>query len=144
MLPLLARHIRALADRDPLELDDISHRFEEAGMLLLGAEAAAQAWRHHRRNQQPGRARMSKARAAALAKQCEGARTPALGELDTPDVLTAREREIATLAVTGLSNRQIAGQLSLSARTVDNVLHRLYAKLAIPGRAALGTVLRHD
>lgn len=51
--------------------------------------------------------------------------------------LTPREREIATLAVQGLSDRLIAEKLSLSTRTVEGHLYRCYAKLGIAGREDL-------
>ncbi|MBV9383049.1 MAG: helix-turn-helix domain-containing protein [Streptosporangiaceae bacterium] len=51
--------------------------------------------------------------------------------------LTSREREIARLAATGRSSRDIAEQLSLSPRTVDTHLARVYRKLGLPSRSAL-------
>lgn len=51
-----------------------------------------------------------------------------------PVHLTRREREIATLAVQGLSDKAIATKLSLSTRTVEGHLYRTYAKLGIAGR----------
>lgn len=50
--------------------------------------------------------------------------------------LTAREREIAALAV-NLSNREIAGRLHLSVRTVENHLQQVYTKLGIAGRTEI-------
>lgn len=47
--------------------------------------------------------------------------------------LTAREREVMAMAAAGLSNPDIAGRLVLSVRTVDNHLHRAYAKLGVTG-----------
>ncbi|WP_405181810.1 helix-turn-helix transcriptional regulator [Nocardia sp. NBC_01377] len=43
--------------------------------------------------------------------------------------MTNREREIATLAARGLSNRAIADQLVISVRTVEGHLYRLNAKM---------------
>jgi len=61
---------------------------------------------------------------------------------DRPDpVLTPREREIATLAASGLSNKQIAERLYLSHRTVANHLHRIFPKLGIASRAGLRDAL---
>ncbi|MFC5001093.1 AAA family ATPase [Dactylosporangium cerinum] len=61
---------------------------------------------------------------------------------DTPTAaLTAQERQIATLAATGLTNKQIGQQLFLSHRTVGAHLHRLYPKLGITSRAALRDAL---
>ena len=56
-------------------------------------------------------------------------------------MLTGREREIARLAATGSTSRAIAEQLSLSPRTVDTHLSRIYRKLALPSRAALARLL---
>lgn len=51
--------------------------------------------------------------------------------------LTAREREIALLAVTGLRNKAIAGDLRLCEGTVKIHLHNIFQKLGIKRRAAL-------
>jgi DNA-binding NarL/FixJ family response regulator len=55
------------------------------------------------------------------------------------DLLTAREREIATLVAEGLSNKQIARQVNISVGTVKIHLHNAYQKLGIPNRTALAT-----
>ncbi|WP_371130986.1 LuxR C-terminal-related transcriptional regulator [Arthrobacter sp. SDTb3-6] len=51
--------------------------------------------------------------------------------------LTRREREVATLAVDGRTDREIAAQLNLSIRTVEGHLYRVYAKLGVGGREDL-------
>jgi DNA-binding CsgD family transcriptional regulator len=51
--------------------------------------------------------------------------------------LTAREREIADLATTGLSNKEIAARLYLSRRTVESHLNRVFAKLEVRSRTAM-------
>jgi DNA-binding CsgD family transcriptional regulator len=53
--------------------------------------------------------------------------------------LTGREREIALLAAEGMASREIAVQLSLSVRTVDNHLRRVYEKFGVSTRAALAS-----
>lgn len=58
-----------------------------------------------------------------------------------PAVLTPQERQIATLAATGLTNKQIGERLFLSHRTVGAHLHRIFPKLGITSRAALGAAL---
>jgi len=52
-------------------------------------------------------------------------------------VLTPQEWQIATLAATGLTNKQIGERLYLSHRTVGAHLHRIFPKLGITTRAAL-------
>jgi ATP/maltotriose-dependent transcriptional regulator MalT len=50
--------------------------------------------------------------------------------------LTAREREVLTLAAQGLAGRKIAQQLSISPATVKTHFAHIYAKLGVPHRAA--------
>lgn len=61
---------------------------------------------------------------------------------DARDRLTAHELHIAQLAAEGLTNREIGQRLYLSHRTVSTHLHRIFPKLGITSRAALGTVLQ--
>jgi DNA-binding NarL/FixJ family response regulator len=55
--------------------------------------------------------------------------------------LTPQEREIATLAAAGLTNKQIGERLYLSPRTVSTHLYNLFPKLGISSRAALRDAL---
>jgi DNA-binding CsgD family transcriptional regulator len=63
------------------------------------------------------------------------------GAVDRPARLTAQERQIAELAASGLSNKQIGAQLYLSPRTVSTHLYRIFPKLDITSRAALRDAL---
>jgi DNA-binding NarL/FixJ family response regulator len=128
-----AAHADALAHGDGPALDRVAVRLEERGFLLFAAEAGAQAVRAHR---DPRAARTSRARAVALARRCPDARTPALSGPALGE-LTARQRQIVTLAAAGLTNRQIAQQLTLSIRTVGNHLYSAYARLGANDRDAL-------
>ncbi|AZP21762.1 helix-turn-helix transcriptional regulator [Streptomyces aquilus] len=130
---VFALHADALARGDGPALDRAAERLEERGFLLFAAEAHAQAVRAHR---DPRAARTSRTRAVALARRCQGARTPALSGLVLGE-LTARQRQIVTLAAAGLSNRQIAEKLTLSIRTVGNHLYSAYARLGANDRGAL-------
>jgi DNA-binding NarL/FixJ family response regulator len=55
----------------------------------------------------------------------------------TPDGLTAREREIADLIAAGRTNREVAGQLVLSTRTIEAHVRNIYAKLGVRSRVEL-------
>jgi DNA-binding CsgD family transcriptional regulator len=76
-----------------------------------------------------------------LIGQREGARTPALTLGEDTVVLSRREREVATLASTGLSNKEISEALFVSPRTVENDLQRVYEKLGIRRRDDLDDAL---
>ena len=58
--------------------------------------------------------------------------------------LTAQELEIARLAASGLTNREIGRQLHLSHRTVGSHLYHAFPKLGITSRRQLAAVLPHD
>ncbi|MFG2939443.1 LuxR C-terminal-related transcriptional regulator [Streptomyces sp. NPDC048282] len=134
---VLARHAEALARGDGPALGRAAETLAERGLLLFAAEAHAQAGRAHR---DPRAARMARTRAVALARRCQGARTPALSGLVLGE-LTARQRQIVTLAAAGLSNRQIADRLTLSVRTVGNHLYSAYTRLGTTDRTALPWLL---
>ncbi|MFI2758788.1 LuxR C-terminal-related transcriptional regulator [Streptomyces echinatus] len=130
---VLARHADALARGDGAALDRAAEALAERGFLLYAAEARAQAVRAHR---DPRAARLSRTRAVALARRCQGARTPALTGLVLGE-LTVRQRQIVALAAAGLSNREIAEKLTLSVRTVGNHLYSAYTRLGTGDRGAL-------
>jgi two-component system nitrate/nitrite response regulator NarL len=58
--------------------------------------------------------------------------------------LTEREREIMQLVYAGLSNKEVARHLNLSAGTIRAHLHRIYQKLAIQNRTMLVTWAARD
>ncbi|MFI9422678.1 LuxR C-terminal-related transcriptional regulator [Streptomyces achromogenes] len=134
---VLARHADALARADGPALDRAAEALAERGFTLYAAEAYAQAARTHR---DPSAARRSRTRAVALARRCQGASTPALAGLVLGE-LTARQRQIVTLAAAGLSNREIAEKLTLSVRTVGNHLYSAYTRLGTADRTALPWLL---
>lgn len=81
---------------------------------------------------------------------------PATGTVDRPDVepdaltqyrldpLTAREQDVLTLLIDGMSDREIADALFISARTASNHVARILQKMRVGSRtAAASFALRH-
>ncbi|HET9142928.1 LuxR C-terminal-related transcriptional regulator [Actinophytocola sp.] len=142
MVAARAAVVGALGRRDPDALTAAVAEFEEHGALLFAAESAAAAAAEFRRRQDARSAERMAERSHALAQRCEGAVTPALELAGPVAELTSREREIATLAAGGSSNREIADALTVSVRTVETHLQRAYTKLGVTSRTGLATVLR--
>jgi len=69
---------------------------------------------------------------------------PASEPSATSAPLTAQELQVAHLAASGLTNRQIAERLYLSHRTVGAHLYRVFPKLGVSSRAALRDALSAD
>jgi DNA-binding NarL/FixJ family response regulator len=67
--------------------------------------------------------------------------TPVQTQRKTFETLTVQEFEIATLAATGLTNKQIGERLHLSHRTVASHLYRIFPKLGIATRSSLRDAL---
>jgi DNA-binding CsgD family transcriptional regulator len=132
-----AAHVVALAHGDAGALEQVAATFSSLGTWLLAAEAAADAAVAWRQAGVPKAATAAQRLAQQYAGHCQGAVTPALGSLEVRTVLTPAERETALLAAAGRSNREIASDLGLSVRTVENRIQRVYEKLAISGRAEL-------
>ncbi len=81
------------------------------------------------------RARSELRAAGASVKQSLGETTP----------LSTQERRVAELAASGRTTKEIAGLLSISPRTVDGHLDRVFPKLGIANRAGLSKALsRYD
>ena len=57
--------------------------------------------------------------------------------IEPKTVLSKREKEIVILVAKGLTSKQIADQLCLSARTVENHRHRIFKRLGIKRSAQL-------
>jgi DNA-binding CsgD family transcriptional regulator len=136
------QHIEGLGRGDADRLEMASAAFADLGAGLFAAEAAADAGRAARRNGEARRSTRLLQRAASLARSTEDAQTPALVMPDELTPLTAREREIASLAASGLSSDAIARQLFVSVRTVDNHMQHVYQKLGIGSRAELSAAMK--
>jgi DNA-binding CsgD family transcriptional regulator len=119
---LAGRALLATGDREPA-LEELQRVAAAAAAAGAGALQGA-ATRELRR---------------AGSKVSAGARRAAGGG---PDSLTTREREVAELVAQGRSNKEVAGALYLSEKTVEHHLSRIYAKLEVRTRAELAAQLR--
>jgi DNA-binding CsgD family transcriptional regulator len=138
---LYLAHAAALAAEDGAALEQVAERFESLGMWLLAAESAASASAAHARRGVRSGADRAAARSAVLAARCEGARTAGLTVSSPLQPLSRREREVARLAASGLSNAAIAAQLTVSVRTVESHLYQAFGKLGVARREDLDAVL---
>ncbi|MFE2040231.1 LuxR C-terminal-related transcriptional regulator [Streptomyces sp. NPDC059477] len=77
--------------------------------------------------------------AQRAAKELAAARRP--GGTPRSGALTPQEHEVAELAASGLTNKQIAEHLYISPRTVGAHLYQIFPKLGIGSRAALRDAL---
>ncbi|XRQ09174.1 AAA family ATPase [Actinomadura welshii] len=78
-------------------------------------------------------------RAARRIKSAGG--KPDLGRISGVSALTAQERAVAERAAAGSTNRQIADEMVLTQRTVEQYLTGAYRKLGITGRRQLAAAL---
>jgi DNA-binding CsgD family transcriptional regulator len=115
--------------------------------LLHAAECAAGASRAAAGQGLRVRERDAARRSAVLLASCGPAVTPMLDNLGgrrALATLTVREQEVALLAATGMSKREIADILFLSVRTIGNHINHVYAKLGIGSREELRLALDTD
>jgi DNA-binding CsgD family transcriptional regulator len=136
-------HMHALVDRDAAALVPVAEAFGRLGADLLAAEAWAKAaeWAATRGDRRLST--LATRTGHAIRARLEGAQTPdllSLATLSTVD-LTGREREVALLAAKGMTSQAIATALTLSIRTIDNNLAKIYRKLGIKGRRDLPRTL---
>lgn len=138
VLAVLARRARALHERDAETLVECAERLADLGLPGRAAHALDAA---HDVLGSVGRrdgAARAQRRAAVL---LTASRSESWPRGTAPPLLSDRELEIARLAATRLRSREIAERCSLSPRTVDNHLARIYRKLGIGGRAELAEAL---
>ncbi len=113
-------------------LESAGDIFAEHGMPLFAAEALEQA----ALRSAGAAAGALRTRARALLTDIGDPRTPLLSTLPTAEALTRRELDIARRARASTS-AQIAEELHLSVRTVENHLARIFRKLGISSRAEI-------
>jgi DNA-binding CsgD family transcriptional regulator len=149
-LPLFLQAIDACAEcASPVELGRTMLCYGER-LRALGHASEAATWLH---------------RAVVVFRECGASALVACAERElqesyavtpTPAIashtaLTAAEQKVATMAASGLRNREIAAQLYVSARTVEGHLSQVFRKLGVRSRTELASVAhrvprprRHD
>jgi DNA-binding CsgD family transcriptional regulator/tetratricopeptide (TPR) repeat protein len=131
-----AEHARAAATRDRDAYEEALESFEAMDCVVFAAETALEL-AELLRSRGDGRAGAAMARRSAAHAAAGGARTPPLLRGTSVEPLTRREREVALLAAGGATSKEIAERLSVSKRTVDTHLDRIYRKLGVTGRDEL-------
>ena len=120
----------------------------QADLPLEQAETLLEFGGFLRRYGQPTRARRVLAQAIEVAQGAQAGWLAGLAATElrvaggrrrrpAPSELTAQESRVAALAATGATNPEIARQLSVSPRTIETHLQRVYAKLGIRSRHGL-------
>jgi DNA-binding CsgD family transcriptional regulator len=144
LVTAFARHAHARASSDLDGLLDAASAFHASGWMLHAAECAAGAMRVAATQGLRSREREAARLASAYLAPCGPAVTPMLDDLGgrrALGTLTVREQEIALLAASGMSKREIADILFLSIRTIGNHINHVYAKLGISSREELRLAL---
>lgn len=136
-----AAYANAIAARDSEALAKVADDFEGFGAMLYAAEARADAAVLLRNAGEARKGAASGQHAARLLAQCEGAATLPVQTVSARVHLTPGELDSALQAAAGRTNKQIAGDLHLSVRTIESHLQRAYEKLGITGRHELAEAL---
>ncbi len=143
LLTAVVAFVQAAADRRPTALLAASTRLLDVGHIPVAVEGLEWSAAWYLRQGERSAATAARRRARAVT----GTRTFRLAPVALPESfspLTVRERTVALRAAEGRSNREIAGQLDISVRTVENHLQNVYSKLYVRGRDELRLLLAPD
>jgi DNA-binding CsgD family transcriptional regulator len=132
---------QALLTRRPKDLTNASARLSEAGLLQYAARALRLAASMAVERGDFATARKDAVAAARILQQL--GLHAVLGSAEDAQ-LSEREWDVVKLAVQGLGNKEIAGKLHLSVRTVEGHLRRSYAKVGVRNRAELMVTVAVD
>jgi DNA-binding CsgD family transcriptional regulator len=133
----------AAFDRSIAAHQRVEMPFERARTLLTAGQT-------YRRFKQRGRARGLLEEALSVFEQVGAPMWAAKAQIELArvgrpgsdrDALTETERQLAELAASGLSNRQVAEHAFVSVKTVEANLTRVYRKLGVKSRVALANAL---
>lgn len=140
-LPLVVVTLAQRAVRSPTGLADVRLRARSGRWLTLHAETVDE---DEDEDEDVGGGREGAA-VKRVSLVVEPTRPHELAEvIGEAYALTPREREIARLAVGGLSNREIAATLWLSVYTVQDHLKSVFTKLGVRSRAELTSRMFFD
>ncbi|MFN3258557.1 MAG: LuxR C-terminal-related transcriptional regulator [Ilumatobacter sp.] len=147
LAPARAMALEAARSDDPLGFETAGEHFAAIGADLFACEAFQRSSTLSARRGLTRDAARARRRAAEAFRRtgeewfCSLALAPesAGGSVDGV-VLTHRESAIAQRAAQGRSNRDIADELGVSVRTVENHLQRVYEKFGVTGRRDLAGV----
>jgi ATP/maltotriose-dependent transcriptional regulator MalT len=151
LAPARATALEAALQDDPSGFEAAGEQFAVIGADLFAAEAfqrAGDLYESVRRSREAARSRRRATETYRLTGQewfvtLAAPRVPSAGAVAATG-LTRRENDVARRAAQGQSNREIAAELSLSIRTVENHLQRVYDKLGLAGRRELSRVVLAD
>jgi DNA-binding CsgD family transcriptional regulator len=136
-----AGYLTALAHRSGAALNASARDYEQRDLRLLAASASAHAQAHLRTAGEQVTANAAARRLADLIAGTGITAPVSWPPASTLVPLTIREQEVAALAARGLRSEEIAKQLWLSVRTVENHLQHCYRKLGVSSRAELAETL---
>jgi len=140
LLQVLHEHVDAVLSGDPERMSRVAERLDTVGLTAsartLWVEAAGSFGR---------RGKNERARACLRSLEASGRGLNLLDPIEyrmsQDDALTAREWEVAKAAANRQRSAEIAKNLGVSTRTVDNHLSRIYRKLGVRSRLELASAL---
>jgi DNA-binding CsgD family transcriptional regulator len=136
---LCRRFAQGIKDSDTDLLLSVSKEAEGMGNVIFAHDAALKAVSAANDSGNRALLRTAQRTLQALDELLGGRRN---GESTlAASILTAREREVASRAAAGISNRKIAEQMHVSVRTVEGHLYQVYAKLHVASRSELKEVV---
>ena len=110
----------------------------------IGAPAPRAGGGRARRVRGGAAARRGRARAAPARRQDRRAAAAVAPGGEGLDSLSGREREVADLVALGRTNKEIAGELFLSEKTVESHMSRLFGKLGVRSRAEVAEAVGRE
>ncbi|WP_188584672.1 LuxR C-terminal-related transcriptional regulator [Gordonia jinhuaensis] len=137
-----ACHAEALASGDGNRLLVAAQRYSDMGDRIAAADALAAAVAAFHRAELHGSEMSTRERLAHLLADCGPIDTPAIRATDIGVEFTRRQHEIIELIGQGLTNKEIAQQLSLSVRSVEGHIYRATQRAAVTSREELATLIR--